>query len=169
MKQSRAWLAQMPTPGREASAPIPPSLAIDEGEVHIERLQMFASLSETLQIERDQAVRSLALFWKQMECTSGGCWRWHGERSNTTLYHGVSWRESTRRVDVFQLAWALGTGQVFPPHSRALPTCETADCMNPAHKIEAVWLADVWWWLRPGDHVGEDDWREIAYRFKRSL
>jgi hypothetical protein len=143
--------------------------ALNESVVQVERLQLFASVSEKLQIGRDLAMKSLALFWKQVERTPSGCWLWRGERSNTTLYFGVSWRPSSRRVEAEKLAWTLGTGQILRTHSRLLLTCESPDCFNPEHKIEFVWLSDIWWWLRPKDQIGEDDWQEIVYRFKQQV
>jgi len=142
---------------------------VNESEEQIARMQLFASLAEHLRLSRDQATKSLDIFWKQVERTPAGCWLWRGEQSKTTLYHGSSLHSSTRRTEASKLAWMLGTGQLLPVHSRLLSTCETPGCMNPAHKIEFVWLSDVFQWLCPGDQVGEDDWQEVAYHFKQRV
>lgn len=148
------------------SWPAQPAAISDE---QIARMQLFASQAEQVRLKRDQAAKSLAVFWEQVERTPEGCWRWRGERSKTTLYHGDSVHSSTRRVEASRLSWVLGTGQLLPANSRELATCQTPDCINPAHKIEFVWLSDVWRWLCPGDRMGEDDWQEVAYRFKQRV
>jgi hypothetical protein len=68
-------------------------------------------------------------------------------------------------VGVVKLAWTLGAGDFLVAYSKLLPTCETEGCLNPAHNIELIVIGDLWWWARPRDQIGEDDWQELVYLF----
>lgn len=134
----------------------------------VARLQRFVAQTDRRQVGPAQAQKTIFAFWEQIDRTPDGCWLWRDTNPKARIW----WGTSSYHIEPNRLAWVLGTGRDFPSVLRftLMPICPSKACLNPAHKLEAIHLRDIYqWYWQPKEEVGTDDWQEIAYRFHQEV
>lgn len=73
-------------------------------------------------------------FWEKVDDSGGSdaCWPWKAKATARGGYGAFAIRRSTM-IGAHQLAFELGTGQMFPEGGLVMHSCDNPPCCNPRH------------------------------------